>query len=280
MGKLIDGLKIAKKIRKETLKKVKTLKKQGIVPKLAVVLVGKNKPSQTYVKKKEQAAKSAGIDFKLHKIDAKITTKELLKKIETIQQDKALTGIIVQLPLPRHIDTKTILNAVRPEIDADCLTDINQNKLLTGQNTVMPPTPAAIMRALQELKINPAKKNVVIIGKGALVGKPLAIIMKKAGAKVTVCDSKTPDIKEKCLQADIIATGVGKKDVLRGDMVKNGAIVLDAGACFVNGKLYGDVNVKEALKKVAYVTPTPAGIGPITVELLLWNVVKNAELRM
>jgi len=277
MGKLIDGKLIAEKIIEKTAKEVVLLKKEGKNPKLAVVLVGRDKPSETYVENKKQIAEKIGINFELHKSEEDISEEELIEKIIEIQKDSQLSGIIVQLPIPNHINTKTILNTVRPELDVDYLTDANYKKLEENTNDILPPTPGAIVEIIKELNVNLSNKNVVIIGKGILVGKPLAVIMKNMGANVVICDSQTTDVQEKCLKADIIITGVGKKDILRGCMVKNGAIVIDAGTSFENEKMYGDVNVAEVLDIASYVTPTPGGVGPITVAMLLWNTVVCAQ---
>lgn len=277
MGKLIDGKKIARNIDSISKQKVEKLKEQGLTPKLVVVLVGHDKPSIKYVSKKEASAKNIGIDFKLVNIQEKISTKELIDKITEIQKDESVSGIIVQLPLPDNIETISVLEAIKPELDVDYLTKINQKKLELGTNTMTPPTPGAIMEILKDLNVELKNKNVVVIGKGPLVGKPIANIMKNAGANVVICDSKTSNTKEKCLDADIIITGVGKKDILRGDMIKEGATVIDGGNCFVDGKLYGDVNVNEVLEKAHYVTPTPGGVGPITVAMLLSNTVISCK---
>ncbi|OGH58849.1 MAG: hypothetical protein A2725_03815 [Candidatus Magasanikbacteria bacterium RIFCSPHIGHO2_01_FULL_33_34] len=277
MGALIDGKAIADKINEKVAEKVSLLKKQKITPKLAVILVGKDKPSQTYVKKKGQAAQKAGMAFKLHKINSTITTKQLIKKIEEIQNDKDLSGIIVQLPLPKHINTNSVLNTIKPEIDVDCLTNVNLGKLVMKTNFLVPPTPGAVMSIIHKLNIDLIGKNVTIIGAGPLVGKPLAIMMMNEYASVTVCNSKTKDTKEKCLASDIIITGVGKKNILRKDMVSPGVIVIDTGVSFEQKKMSGDVNVKEILDKVAYVTPTPGGVGPITVARLLLNTIICCE---
>lgn len=273
MDKLINGKLIAQKIREENAKMVTELKKHHTTPKLAVVLVGEDKPSWTYVNKKMEEAENIGMNFSLYHFDESISTQELVTKLQQIQTDEDLSGLIVQLPLPKHIDTKTILNTVKAGLDVDCLTDENQKKIEDGANTIIPPTPGAIMEILKELNVIIKGKNVVIIGKGILVGKPLSFILKHLGVNVTVCDSKTQNIAEQCLKADIIITGVGKKDIVRGNMVKKGAIIVDAGTCFVDGKLYGDVNVAEALQNAAFVTPTPGGVGPITVSILLRNTI-------
>lgn len=279
MGKLINGLSIAKKVMQRNANQVLQLKKQGITPKLAVILVGLDKPSKIYVQKKKEAAEQIGLDFVLYKIKNKITTAELVAKVKEIQQDKNLSGIIIQLPLPKYIDTGAVLKHIKPEIDVDFLSPKSQSQLEQGTNRFLPPTPGAVMEILKEIKINPKNKKVIIFGKGILVGKPLSYIFKYLDAKVTVCDSKTKNVKEKCLQADIVVTGVGKKDLIHGDMIKKGAVVIDAGTVFVNKKLYGDVNFDEVKKVASYITPNPGGVGPITVTLLLQNTIESAKNR-
>jgi methylenetetrahydrofolate dehydrogenase (NADP+) / methenyltetrahydrofolate cyclohydrolase len=278
VGELISGKRIAREIRAKTAQRVSALKSRGVTPKLAVILVGEDKPSQTYVKKKGIAAKKVGMDFSLYELSGDISQGELEYKINTVQNDEDLSGLIVQLPLPVHIDTTKIVNMVRPEIDVDCLTDINLGRLVMKSNKIVPPTPGAVMSILHDLEVNDLiGKNVVIIGVGPLVGKPLAIMMINERASVTTCNSKTKDTTKKCLEADVIVTGVGRKDVLRGNMVKSGAIVVDTGVSFVDGKMYGDVNVEEVKEVAAHVTPTPGGVGPITVARLLTNTVICAE---
>ena len=274
---LIDGKAIAERIHEKTRAKVAELNTRGQGISLAVVLVGADKPSQTYVRKKGESAKAVGIDFVLHEMPATATEHDIIECIETLQADPTLTGLIVQLPLPEALYTTNVLNAINPQIDVDCLTDVNLGKLVMRTNTIVPPTPGAVLSIIHELHVDLVGKNVVIIGVGALVGKPLAIMMMNERASVTTCNSATQGIKEKCLNADIIVTGVGRKDVLRGDMVKTGAIVIDTGVCFVDGKMYGDVNVAEVEKIATHVTPTPGGVGPITVARLLWNTALLAE---
>ncbi len=278
MGELIDGKRIAKEIREKTAVRVSALKEAEITPKLAVILVGEDKPSQTYVRKKGQAAEKVGMDFKLYELSSSISQGELEHKINEIQSDELLSGLIVQLPLPVHINTEKIVNMIRSEIDVDCLTDVNLGKLVMKTNTIVPPTPGAVMSILYDLGVSDlVGRNVVIIGVGPLVGKPLAIMMMNERASVTTCNSRTIDTTEKCLKADIIITGVGRKDVLRGNMVKPCAIVIDTGVSFENNKMYGDVNVGEVKEIAAHVTPTPRGVGPITVARLLMNTVICAE---
>ncbi len=279
-GILIDGKAVSEKVNQRTIAIVKKLKKKKITPRLEVILVGDDKPSQTYVRKKGEAANKLGMDFELHVLPGKTKMKDLIAKINKIQSNKKLSGLIVQLPLPEHLYVPEVLNTIKPELDVDCLTDINIGKLVMKTNFLTPPTPAAAITILHDLKVEMAGKNVTIIGMGALVGKPMAIMMINEGASVTTINSRTKNTKEKCLTADIIVTGVGRKDVLRGDMVKKGAIVIDTGVCFVDGKMYGDVNVAEVAKKAAYVTPTPGGVGPNTVARLLYNTALCAQKKI
>jgi len=278
MPGLLKGKPIAEKIKEKTAEKVAELKTKGITPKLAVILVGEDKPSQTYVRKKGQAAEKVGMDFELVEMPGDSSKADIIYKIKKLQADPQLTGLIVQLPLPEPLYTEDVLNAIDPAVDVDCLTNVNLGRLVMKTNYIVPPTPGAVMSVLHSIdNYDLAGKNVVIIGVGALVGKPLAIMMMNERASVTTCNSATKDTKEKCLTADIIVTGIGKKDIVRGDMVKSGAIVVDTGVCFVDDKMYGDVNVEEVLNAGASVTPTPGGVGPITVARLLWNTAICAE---
>ncbi len=277
MGQLIDGKAIAEKIRTSIALEVKKLKKKNIKPKLGVVLVGNDLPSQTYVNKKQQAAETAGISFILKKFPASVSKIKLIDEIKKLQKKEKLSGLIIQLPLPNKLYTSEVINAVDPKIDVDCLTDANIGKLVMKTSYIFPPTPYAVITILKELNFDISGKNITIVGMGALVGKPLAIILSNEGASVTTCNSRTRDIKEKCLMADVIVTGVGKKDLLRGEMIKTGAIVIDTGIVFENGKMFGDANKDEVLSKASFFTPTPGGVGPITVALLLQNTVLCAK---
>lgn len=278
MSTLISGKEIAQKIEKQVRNRVDDLKRKGKAVNLDVILVGNNKASETYVKRKSEAADRVGINFTLHHLPGDITDRALIRKIKDIQ--KKSSGLLIQLPLPENLYTPDILNAIDPNVDVDCLTHENLGRLVMKSSFLTPPTPAAALHILEDLKIDLRGKNITIIGTGALVGKPLAIILVNEGASVTTCNSRTTNIKEKCLEADIIITGVGKKDILRGDMVKPGAIVIDTGFVFDNGKLMGDVNFDEVSKIAGYITPTPGGVGPITVARLLLNTIICAERKL
>ncbi len=275
MGKLIKGKLIAKKLEEEIAEKISELKKAGQSVKLVVVLVGDDKPSATYVNKKAQAAKRVGMEFELIKLKENTTEKEILKKLK--QTQKTASGVIVQLPLPKHLNTQKIINKIKLKKDVDVLTKKGNKKLKQNKLPFLPPTPGAIISILKELKINLKNKKVTLLGRGKLVGQPLEIILKNMKVATTVCDSQTTNNIEACQAADIIISGVGKKDLVRGNMIKPGAIVIDAGVDFENGKMYGDVNIDEALKKASWVTPTPGGVGPITVARLLLNTLIAAE---
>lgn len=273
---LLDGYEIANKILKKAQKKASLLKKKHITPHLGVVFVGDDNRSSVYIHKKEAAAQEIGIKFSLFHFSKKISEETLIDEIKKIQKKNTLTGLIVQLPLPEHLYTPHILNAIDPKIDVDCLTHENLGKLMMKWGELVPPTPGAALEIISSLGIDPAGKKVVVIGAGALVGKPLSILLMNARATVTICNSITPNLKKICRESDIVITGVGKKDLIRGNMIQKGAVVIDAGICFENGKIYGDVNVPEVEKK-AFVTPTPGGVGPITVAKLLLNTVLSAE---
>lgn len=277
MSTIIDGKKIADNMNAETKKRVEKLVSSGITPKLAVVLVGDNKASVTYVGKKAEAAKAVGIDFELFRFPEAISEKDLIVEVQKIQQTENLSGLIIQLPLPENLYTPNVLNSLRPDIDVDCLTYENLGKLFIKAEYVAPPTPAAVMTVIRELEIDLVGKNITVVGVGSLVGKPLTIMLMNERASVTTVNSMTQDKKQKCLNADIIVTGVGKKDLITADMVQPNSIIIDTGFVFENGKNYGDVDFENVAPKVAAITPTPGGIGPITVAHLLRNTVICAE---
>ncbi len=274
---LIDGQKIANEILKDLKIRVEKLKKKGSNPTLAVFLIGDDKPSRIYVKKKEEAAKLIGLDFVCIKLPDETSKNNIIEHIKKIQKNVDVAGIIVQLPLPHPDYTDDVLNTIDKKRDVDCLTNINLGKLVMKTEFITPPTAGAVFAILNSLHINLKGKNVTVVGMGALVGKPVSIMAYNAYASVTTCNSETRDISDKCRIADIIITGVGKKDLIRGNMVKSGAIVIDTGISFEGKKIFGDVNVDEVKKIASYVTPTPGGVGPITVAQLLANTVTCAE---
>ena len=254
------------------------LRKKKCTPSLVVVLVGNNPASRTYVRMKGQIAKKIGMQFTLVEYPKKVTTKKLVSEIHRIQDEQTPSGMILQLPLPPHIDTTAALNAIDPARDIDCLTFENIGRLVMKQARFFPPTANAVMKILENLKVSFPGKNVTIVGVGPLVGKPLAVMLMNERASVTTVNSATKNFKEKCRAADIIVTAVGKQNTIRGDMVREGAIVIDAGIDFTSdGKVIGDVNVKEVVKHALAVTPTPGGVGPLTIACLLENTMIAAE---
>lgn len=274
---IIDGKKIADKLNKKTVSLVKKIKQKGLKPKIAVILVGDLKPSQIYVAQKERLAKKLGFDFELVKLKAGTKEEELKNIILSLQKQKNICGLIVQLPLPKKINTFEVLNCLNYEVDIDCLSAYGLGRLYQDKRELEPPTAGAVMEILKTLKVKFPGKEVVIIGAGILVGKPLATILMQERATVTVCNNATKDIKKKCLGSDIIVTGAGVKNLVKASMVKKGAIVIDAGFSFINGKACGDADVSALDKKGVYVTPTPGGVGPVTVSKLMYNAAKCGE---
>ena len=274
---IVDGKKIAEKIFTRLQGEVSILKQRGINPKLGVFLIGNDKPSHTYVQKKGEACQKIGVDFLLKKYQKDITEGELIKEINNVQKNENLTGLIVQLPLPEHIHAGRVIRHIKPEIDVDCLTEANLGKLITGDYIIEPPTPGAILEILKHHNIELKGKNVVLMGAGTLIGKPLANLLFHQKTTVSVCNSSTKNPEEFTKKADIIISGVGKYNLITGDMIKKGAVVIDAGVCFIDGKMYGDVNFEEIKDKASLVTPTPGGVGPLTVAKLIENTIKCAK---
>ncbi len=275
MNYLIDGTKIAQELLVTITQQTEFLAVHKITPKLVVVLVGDDQASQTYVKRKQMAATKCGIVCEISTLPSNTSQAELITHLETIQKDPELSGVIVQLPLPEPLYTAAVLNAIKPEYDIDGLTNENLGKLMMNQAPWLPPTPAAVLEIIKSQQLELVGKNIVIFGAGALVGKPLAVILMNARASVTTINSRTTAVMEKCLAADIIISGVGKANLIRGNMVKPNALVIDAGVSFETGKMTGDATVDEIVGH-AFITPTPGGVGPITVAKLLANTIAAA----
>lgn len=280
MDKLIDGQKIANSINTRTLAKVRALKRRGIVPKLAIVMVGNDPASRMYVGRKQKLAASLGVECVLHAFSGSIKKSELIAQLKKIQTDDKLSGLIIQLPLPERLYDRSILNCINPTLDIDFLTDVSLGSLVSKNYTLEPPTASAMLEVLRSLKINLVGKNVVVVGAGVLVGRPLAMLLLNERATITVCNSVTKNLGAICRGADIVITAVGKANLIRGNMLKKGAIVVDAGFSLVNSKVVGDVCMDEALRTARFVTPTPGGVGPITVAKLLYNVASAAASKI
>lgn len=271
---ILDGKKLSEKIFKELKLKVKKLLSK---PLLAVVLVGDDLPSKLYIKQKEKACEKIGVKFRLFQFPLKIDLQMLKRQIKEIAQDSDNTGMIIQLPLPREIDAQEILNIVPLEKDVDVLSEKSLGNFYTGDFSVLPPVVGAISRFLKEYKIKHAGKSVAVIGTGRLVGKPSAIWFFQNQNNVTIINKITKNTAEIMKKADILVAGTGVSHIIKGNMVKKGAIVIDVGTSFRKGKLTGDVDFEAASKKAGFITPVPGGIGPVTVACLLENLIKLSK---
>jgi len=266
---LFDGKKIANELLAQLRQ---TVAKLSQPPRLAVVLIGDDPASIRYVTKKQQAAAQVGIELTVHHCPADTAEEEVEKLLARIQTGQTLNGLIIQLPLSDGLNTDRILNLVDPKIDVDCLTKTNQALLATASPRFIPPTPAVVLDFLARTKIDLAKQHIVIVGNGRLVGQPLSAILRARGCSVVVCNTQTKDLGLVTATADVLITAVGKANLINGDMIKDGAIVIDAGCEIIDGKLYGDVSPASAEQHAAWFTPTPGGVGPMTVAKLLENV--------
>lgn len=280
MATIVNGKKIASTILQGLKPRVESIKEKGGKVALAVVIVDDDKPSQTYVKRKEESAQEIGVDFFKFEYPADITKESLIKEIKKIQTKNQLSGLIVQLPLPQSLrdDTREIVNQIEQNIDVDCLTYKSLGQVMMGTNKLAPPTPSAVLEILKYHKVDLQGKLVVLIGRGDLIGKPLAAMLMHQPVTLTACGKECPDLSYFTKTADIIVCGVGKNKILTEEMVKDGVVVIDAGICFKGDKMYGDVDFKSVEPKALLITPVPGGVGPITVAKLLENTVMSAEI--
>lgn len=278
MATIIDGKELAKRIRENLKKECEELKKEGIIPKFAVILVGDNPASKVYVRNKSKASEETEIIFEEHLLDANIEQKQLIDLIEKLNHQKDIHGILLQSPLPNHLDINEAFRAIAPEKDVDGFHPTNVGKLVLGQDTFVSCTPYGIMKMLEEYKIDLEGKNVVIIGRSNIVGKPLYQCCLNKNATVTTCHSKTKDITAYTKKADVIMVAIGKPKFLTKDMVKEGAVIIDVGINRTEGKkIIGDVDFEEVEKIASYITPVPGGVGPMTIAMLMNNVIKAAR---
>ena len=278
---IIDGKAVSAAVKDEVKNEVEQLKKSGSVPCLAVVLVGNDPASKVYVGNKKKACEYCGIKSLEYLLDENTTEEELLSLINVLNNDSAVNGILVQLPLPKHINEEHIINSIVPSKDVDAFHPVNVGKIMIGNPDFLPCTPAGVMEMLKKYNIETCGKDCVIIGRSNIVGKPMAMLMLAANATVTVCHSKTANIKEKCKNADIIIAAVGKAGFVTADMVKDGAGVIDVG---INrnseGKLCGDVDFESVSQKASYITPVPGGVGPMTIATLMKNTLAAFKLTL
>lgn len=277
---IIDGKEISNRVKQRVADEVLELKIKGITPTLAVVLVGEDKASQTYVASKERSTIAAHMGSVAHKLPETTTQSELLALIKLLNNDDSIDGILVQLPLPKHIDTNAILEAIDPNKDVDGFHAINVGRLNSGLDGFVPCTPLGIMELFKAYNIDVSGKNAVVIGRSNIVGKPMAALLLNAGATVTIAHSKTKDLASVCKNAQIIVVAVGKPNFLKADMVSDGAIVIDVGINRLDsGKLVGDCDYESVAPKCSMITPVPGGVGPMTIAMLLSNTLKSAKNR-
>ena len=279
--KILDGKAVSLKVKESVKVRAEELKKFGVEPTLAVILVGEDKASQTYVRAKEKACNEYGIKSVAHRLSENTTQAELLTLINVLNLDDSIHGILVQLPLPKHIDTNTVLATIDPAKDVDGFHAVNVGKLVSGLDGFVPCTPLGVMEILKEYGIDVAGLNAVVIGRSNIVGKPMANLLLNASATVTVTHSKTKNLKEICKNADLIVAAIGKPFFLKADMVKDGAVVVDVGINRLDdGRLVGDVDFDEVAPKCSYITPVPGGVGPMTIAMLLNNTILAAQAKI
>ncbi len=274
----IDGKEVSSAVRDEITKQVAALKEKGITPGLAVIIVGNDPASRVYVNNKKKGCEQTGMNSFEYAMPEETTTAELIALIEKLNKDEKVHGILCQLPVPKHIDEEKVLLAISPEKDVDAFHPVNCGKVMTGDYTFAPCTPAGMVEMLKYYNIPVAGKHCVIIGRSNIVGKPMAMLMLKENATVTVCHSRTENLAEITKQADILVAAVGRPKFVTPDMVKDGAVVLDVGINRMeDGKLCGDVDFDAVCEKTSFITPVPGGVGPMTITMLLKNTLKAAE---
>jgi methylenetetrahydrofolate dehydrogenase (NADP+)/methenyltetrahydrofolate cyclohydrolase len=277
-AQLIDGNALSKQLRTQVAANTAALKAQGLTPGLAVVLVGDNPASQVYVRNKVKACEDAGLHSVLEKYEATMTEADLLARVEALNNDASIHGILVQLPLPAHIDAQKVIEAISPAKDVDGFHIASAGALMTGMSGFWPCTPYGCMKMLESIGYDLKGKHAVVIGRSNIVGKPMALMLLQKDATVTVAHSRTQNLKALTLQADVIVAAVGKRNVLTADMVKPGAVVLDVGMNRNDeGKLCGDVDFDGVKEVAGYITPVPGGVGPMTITMLLVNTLESAQ---
>ncbi len=277
-ARIIDGKSLAQQFRSEFAIRVARLQESGLVPGLAVVIVGEDPASKVYVRNKAMACEASGMHSEVHALPAETTQAQLLRFVASLNAMDHLHGILVQMPLPRHIDARAVIEAIVPEKDVDGFHYHNIGALFVGQPAFYPCTPWGVMKMLEQESIPVEGRHAVVVGRSTIVGKPMALMLINAGATVTVCHSKTPDLGAMTRQADILVAAVGKPRMISAAMVKEGAAVIDVGINRLpDGKLCGDVDFEAVSKVAGWITPVPGGVGPMTIAMLLGNTVKSAE---
>lgn len=279
MGQIIDGKAVSAAVKAEVAEETAKLREEkGLKVGLAVVIVGNNPASRVYVNNKKKACEAVGFQSFEYALDENTTQEQLLDLVNVLNRDDRVNGILVQLPLPKHIDEKAVINAISPDKDVDAFHPINVGKIMIGEYSFLPCTPAGVMRLIESTGTDITGKQCVVIGRSNIVGKPQAMLLLQKNGTVTICHSKTKNLKEVCLGADILVVAIGKANFVTGDMIKEGAVVIDVGMNRLDsGKLCGDVEFESAEKKASFITPVPGGVGPMTIAMLMKNTLTAAK---
>ncbi len=275
---IIDGKAIALATRKALRPRVEALKERGVCPSLVVILVGEDPASAIYVRNKERASEKLGFGGGVVRLPEETTQDELIALVEKYNTDESVHGILVQLPLPKHIDERQVLARISPDKDVDGFHTMNAGRLMVGEPCFVPCTPKGVMRLLEETGVELSGKNAVVVGRSNIVGKPMAMLLLQANCTVTIAHSRTRDLKDVCSRADILVAAVGKPGLITADMVKEGAVVIDVGVNRIaEKKVVGDVDFEAVAEKASYITPVPGGVGAMTIAMLMVNTVEAAE---
>ena len=280
MAKIIDGKAISANVKAQVKAKADKLKEQGIEIGLAVVIVGNNPASRVYVNNKKKACAEVGFNSYEYALPEETTQEELLDLVKKLNEDDKVNGILVQLPLPEHIDENAVINTIRPEKDVDAFHPENVGHIMIGDFNFLPCTPAGVMEMLAQSGIETEGKDCVVIGRSNIVGKPMAMLLLHKNATVTICHSRTKNLAEICRRADILVAAVGRAKFVTADMIKDGAVVIDVGMNRLeSGKLCGDVDYDGCFEKAGYITPVPGGVGPMTIAMLMKNTLTSAKVK-
>ncbi|HWR56820.1 MAG TPA: bifunctional methylenetetrahydrofolate dehydrogenase/methenyltetrahydrofolate cyclohydrolase FolD [Negativicutes bacterium] len=279
MVKVLDGKFFAEEIRKEVAREVEELKKRAITPGLAVIIVGENAASKLYVKKKHEACGKVGIYSEVIRLPENTTEAELLARVEELNANKRINGILVQLPLPKHIDENKVIDQIDPDKDVDGFHPLNVGDLVIGKNRLVPCTPHGCIKMLELAGINPEGKKAVVIGRSNIVGKPMFHLLLQKNATVTIAHSKTRNLQEICRDADIVVAAIGKPKFVTRDFIKPGAVLIDVGINKLDGKTVGDVDFADCKDVAGAISPVPGGVGPLTIVMLLYNTIKAAKIQ-
>ncbi len=278
MAQLIDGKAIAAEITEEMRLRAQALREKGIVPCLAVILAGNDPASEIYVRNKRRACKRAGIESRMIRLDQSVSREEILREIHALNQDPAVHAVLVQLPLPGHLDETEILSAVLPEKDADGFHPLNAGRLLTGEKGVLPCTPAGCMELLRRTGVSLSGAEAVVIGRSNIVGKPMSLLLLRENCTVTLCHSRTKNLAEHVRRADVVICAVGRPGLVTGEMIKPGATVIDVGINrLADGRVVGDADFESVSAVAGAITPVPGGVGPMTIAMLMKNAILAAE---